>query len=75
MTASTRRTVTVIPGDGIGPECVNAAIDIVGAVGVDIDWEEHHAGERIFEAGVASGVPEDDIIRARYDEENRRRAG
>ena len=61
MTASTRRTVTVIPGDGIGPECVNAAIDIVNAVGVDIDWEEHHAGERIFEAGVASGVPEDTI--------------
>ena len=61
MTASTRRTVTVIPGDGIGPECVNAAIDIVNAVGVDIDWEERHAGERIFEAGVASGVPEDTI--------------
>jgi len=61
MTASTRRTVTVIPGDGIGPECVNAAIDIVNAVGVDIDWEERHAGERIFKAGVASGVPEDTI--------------
>ena len=61
MSASTRRTVTVIPGDGIGPECVNAAIDIIGAVGVDIDWEERHAGERIFEAGVASGVPEDTI--------------
>ncbi len=61
MTTSTRRTVTVIPGDGIGPECVNAAIDIVNAVGVDIDWEERHAGERIFEAGVASGVPEDTI--------------
>ena len=61
MTTSTRRTVTVIPGDGIGPECVNAAIEIVGAVGIDIDWEERHAGERIFEAGVASGVPEDTI--------------
>jgi len=61
MTSTTARTVTVIPGDGIGPECVNAAIDIVNAVGVDIDWEERHAGERIFEAGVASGVPEDTI--------------
>jgi len=58
---STHPTVTVIPGDGIGPECVNAAIDIVNAVGVDISWEERHAGERIFEAGVASGVPEDTI--------------
>ncbi len=61
MTSTTARTVTVIPGDGIGPECVNAAIDIVNAVGVNIDWEERHAGERIFEAGVASGVPEDTI--------------
>ena len=61
MTSNTARTVTVIPGDGIGPECVNAAIDIVNAVGVNIDWEERHAGERIFEAGVASGVPEDTI--------------
>ena len=61
MTSPTRRTVTVIPGDGIGPECVNAAIEIVNAVGVDIDWEERHAGERIFEAGVASGVPEETI--------------
>ena len=57
----TPRTVTVIPGDGIGPECVNAAIDIVNAAGVAIEWEERHAGERIFEAGVASGVPEDTI--------------
>ena len=61
MTSTTARTVTVIPGDGIGPECVNAAIDIVNAVGVEIDWEERHAGERIFEAGVASGVPEETI--------------
>ena len=61
MTSTTARTVTVIPGDGIGPECVNAAIDIVNAVGVNIDWEERHAGERLFEAGVASGVPEDTI--------------
>ncbi len=61
MTSTTSRTVTVIPGDGIGPECVNAAIDIVDAVGVNIEWEERHAGERIFEAGVASGVPEETI--------------
>ena len=56
-----RPTVTVIPGDGIGPECVNAAVDIVNALGVDIEWEERHAGERVFEAGIASGVPEDTI--------------
>jgi isocitrate dehydrogenase len=61
MSSTPRRTVTVIPGDGIGPECVNAAIDIIGAVGVDVEWEERHAGERVFEAGIASGVPDDTI--------------
>ena len=54
---STHRTVTVIPGDGIGPECVQAAIEIVDATGVGIHWEERHAGERVFRQGIASGVP------------------
>jgi isocitrate dehydrogenase len=55
------RKVTVIPGDGIGPECVNATVDIINATGVAIEWEERHAGERIFEQGIASGVPQDTI--------------
>lgn len=58
---STHRTVTVIPGDGIGPECVQAAIEIVDATGVGIHWEERHAGERVFRQGIASGVPKDTI--------------
>jgi isocitrate dehydrogenase len=55
------RTVTVIPGDGIGPECVDAAVAIIQAVGVDLDFEERHAGERVFALGVPSGVPQDTI--------------
>ena len=54
-------TVTVIPGDGIGPECVEAAVAVIDAVGVDISWEEQHAGERVFARGVASGVPPETI--------------
>jgi isocitrate dehydrogenase len=54
---ATGPTVTVIPGDGIGPECVDAAVAIINATGVNITWDEHHAGERVFAAGVASGVP------------------
>ncbi|MFZ4811735.1 MAG: NADP-dependent isocitrate dehydrogenase [Ilumatobacteraceae bacterium] len=61
MSTSSRPTVTVIPGDGIGPECVEAAVSIITAVGVDIEWEERHAGERVFEAGIASGVPDETI--------------
>ncbi|MFM7034774.1 MAG: NADP-dependent isocitrate dehydrogenase [Planctomycetia bacterium] len=57
----TQHAVTVIPGDGIGPECVNAAIDIINATGVQIDWIERHAGERVFKQGIASGVPQETI--------------
>ena len=56
-----KKKVTVIPGDGIGPECVNSAVDIINATGVQIDWIERHAGERVFAQGIASGVPQDTI--------------
>jgi isocitrate dehydrogenase len=57
----TRHAVTVIPGDGIGPECVHAAVDVINATGVGIDWIERHAGERVFKQGIASGVPQETI--------------
>lgn len=37
--------VTVIPGDGIGPEIVAAAVRVVNATGVPIQWEEVTAGQ------------------------------
>ena len=40
-----KHTVTLIPGDGIGPEVSLAAKRCVEATGVDIRWEEHIAGE------------------------------
>ena len=56
-----KRVVTVIPGDGIGPECVNAARAIIDAAGVNIEWEERHAGASVFKQGIPSGVPADTI--------------
>jgi len=56
-----KHRVTLIPGDGIGPECVNAAVDIINATGVEIEWIERHAGERVFAEGIASGVRPDTI--------------
>ena len=53
--------VTLIPGDGIGPEVVHAARRIVEASGAPITWEEHAAGAEVFRAGLPSGVPEDTI--------------
>jgi len=38
-------TVTLIPGDGIGPEVAKAAKDCIDATGVKITWEEFPAGE------------------------------
>jgi len=56
-----KRVVTVIPGDGIGPECVNAAVRIIAAAGVNIEWEERYAGASVFKQGIPSGVPADTI--------------
>ena len=36
--------VTLIPGDGIGPEVVSAAVRVLGATGVAFDWETEPAG-------------------------------
>jgi isocitrate dehydrogenase (NAD+) len=37
-------TVTIIPGDGIGPEISAAATAVIAAAGVTIDWEYQEAG-------------------------------
>jgi len=36
--------ITLIPGDGIGPEVTEAVLRILSAAGVSIDWERHDAG-------------------------------
>jgi isocitrate dehydrogenase (NAD+) len=36
--------VTLIPGDGIGPSITEAAVRVVEATGVNIQWDEQHAG-------------------------------
>ncbi len=41
--------VTLIRGDGIGPEIVAAALEVVEATGVKIEWEETVAGEEAVE--------------------------
>jgi isocitrate dehydrogenase (NAD+) len=37
-------TVTLIPGDGIGPEVASAAIRVLSATGVSLEWENENAG-------------------------------
>src|SRR5215203_2303981 len=51
-------TITLIPGDGIGPEVASAVVRIIEATGVDIKWETHYAGAQALEK-FGSTLPED----------------
>ena len=42
-------TITLIPGDGIGPEVTEAVVRILKASGVSIEWESHVAVIVAFE--------------------------
>jgi isocitrate dehydrogenase (NAD+) len=44
-----KTTVTLIPGDGIGPEVSNAAVRVLDAAGAEIEWERHIAGAEALE--------------------------
>ncbi len=41
-------TITLIPGDGIGPEISEAMKKVVEATGVQIQWEIQNAGEEVY---------------------------
>src|SRR2546426_8738214 len=41
--------ITLIPGDGIGPEVASAVVRIIEASGVQIEWEEHIAGQQALD--------------------------
>ena len=40
--------ITLIPGDGIGPEVTAAVVRVFKSAGVDIEWERHDAGVTAF---------------------------
>ncbi|HEX6898138.1 MAG TPA: isocitrate dehydrogenase (NAD(+)) [Thermoanaerobaculia bacterium] len=44
-----KTTVTLLPGDGIGPEVSNAAVRVLDAAGAEIEWERHIAGAEAVE--------------------------
>lgn len=41
--------LTLIEGDGIGPEVTGATVEVLAAAGAPIEWERVHAGLRAFE--------------------------
>jgi len=48
------RTVTLLPGDGIGPEITASVTSILDAAGANLTWERHAAGEESIKL---SGMP------------------
>ena len=44
-----KHTITLIPGDGIGPEVVSNVVRIIEAAGVEVEWETHYAGAQALE--------------------------
>ena len=51
------QTVTVIPGDGIGPEVTEATLKILKAAGADFEYDMQLAGMSALES-VKSPLPE-----------------
>ncbi len=49
--------VTLIPGDGIGPELAEASRRVLDATGVDFEWEVQDAGEAVM-ARYGTPLPE-----------------
>jgi isocitrate dehydrogenase (NAD+) len=39
-----KHKITLIPGDGIGPEVTKPTLEIITAAGVNVEWETHLAG-------------------------------
>jgi isocitrate dehydrogenase (NAD+) len=44
----TKRKVTLIPGDGVGPSLVEAAVAVLEAAGAQIEWDRQQAGADVM---------------------------
>jgi isocitrate dehydrogenase (NAD+) len=44
-------TITLLPGDGIGPEVTDATLRVLDATGVAFDWDEQTAGMAAYDSG------------------------
>ena len=56
-----KKIITLIYGDGIGPEIIKSAKKIIRSTTDNITWEEHEAGEKVLKKGIASGITQEAI--------------
>ena len=54
------KVVTLIPGDGIGPDITEATVNVIAAAGVDIEWDRQLAGVAAVEP-FHTPIPEDTL--------------
>jgi isocitrate dehydrogenase len=59
------KKITIAKGDGIGPEIMDATLDIILAAGAKIEIDEIEVGEKVYLSGNTSGIANSswDIIR------------
>lgn len=60
--------ITVARGDGIGPEIMQATLDIIQAAGARLAIEEIEIGEQLYSKGIMSGIEDsswDSILKTR----------
>jgi isocitrate dehydrogenase (NAD+) len=54
------QTVTLIPGDGIGPAITQSVVRIIEAAGAQVEWETHQAGVAALESA-STPLPQETI--------------
>ncbi|WP_421829422.1 NADP-dependent isocitrate dehydrogenase [Larkinella sp.] len=57
--------ITVAKGDGIGPEIMDATLDIILAAGAQLELDEIQVGEQVYLAGNSAGIAKEswEVIR------------
>lgn len=53
-----KSAITVAYGDGIGPEIMEATLDILQKAGAQLEIEEIEIGKAVYERGIMSGIEE-----------------
>lgn len=52
--------ITIAYGDGIGPEIMQATLDILNAAGSNLEYDEIKIGEKVYLSGSKTGISESD---------------
>ena len=55
---ATTYPITLIPGDGIGPEVIDATVQVLEATGLSFAWDRQEAGTEVFNR-LGTALPDD----------------